>query len=296
MISVNRTAVILLIVAVIVLVLLVCFVEFNIIPKTLSSRSYTPESLVRNYASDDKMLFNFERIANQIPEGYDIPFLLHQTYFDKTKIPQKVFDNIQEFAPNYTHAIFDDEDCIRFLTKYFDSIVVKTFKLLKGAHRADLFRYCILYVYGGVYLDIKTQLTRPLSEVFVKSSDPTKPLVYTVMAYTMDFIYNGIIATPPKNKLFLRLIHNIVQVGPPVLYHEFLATFFREIAADTNTKPGAGYLAGRENNYQLFQEICTRDPADCCDGLDRYKLCCHVYSKDSQKEAIIKIRYADFPW
>ena len=30
------------------------------------------------------------------------------------------------------------------------------FKDLKiGAHKADFFRYCILYIYGGIYIDIK---------------------------------------------------------------------------------------------------------------------------------------------
>ena len=38
--------------------------------------------------------------------------------------------------------------------KYLISSVKETFRKLKGAHKADLFRYCYLYKFGGIYLDI----------------------------------------------------------------------------------------------------------------------------------------------
>jgi mannosyltransferase OCH1-like enzyme len=37
-----------------------------------------------------------------------------------------------------------------------------------GAMRADFFRYCVLYLYGGIYLDIKSKLTYPLFKLIKK--------------------------------------------------------------------------------------------------------------------------------
>lgn len=34
--------------------------------------------------------------------------------------------------------------------------------LIPGAFKADLFRYCVLFIYGGVYADIDVMLTSKL--------------------------------------------------------------------------------------------------------------------------------------
>ena len=59
-------------------------------------------------------------------------------------------------TPNFTHYLYDDSDCRAFLAKYFKPLVLKAYdKLIPGAFKADLWRYCIMYIYGGIYMDIK---------------------------------------------------------------------------------------------------------------------------------------------
>ena len=83
------------------------------------------------------------------------------------KIPQKVYDNIKKYAPEYSHIIYDDIDCINYLHKYYGKEFVNLFNSFeKGAHKADLFRYCVLYNEGGIYLDIKTELIQPIKDIF----------------------------------------------------------------------------------------------------------------------------------
>ena len=80
-----------------------------------------------------------------------IPKYLFQTYNNINKIPPKVFQNIEKYAPDYKHFIYDDTACKIFLKKYFVPEVLKKFNKLKlGAHKADLWRYCVLYIYGGI--------------------------------------------------------------------------------------------------------------------------------------------------
>jgi hypothetical protein len=58
--------------------------------------------------------------------------------------------------PEFTHYLFDDADCREFIAANFDYSVLDAFdRLIPGAYKADLWRYCVLYVRGGIYLDIK---------------------------------------------------------------------------------------------------------------------------------------------
>ena len=47
-----------------------------------------------------------------------------------------------------------------FISKYFNKDVLEAYDtLLPGAYKADLWRYCILYKMGGIYMDIKYTLS-----------------------------------------------------------------------------------------------------------------------------------------
>jgi hypothetical protein len=222
----------------------------------------------------------------------DIPKILFQTISDKTLIPPKVWTNIKQFAPNYDHRVFDDKESVAFLKDNYPPEVVQLYNAFEtGAFKADLFRYCILYKFGGVYLDIKTELIMPLDDI----------LIYNGGLYTVEMkdektgklkIYNGIIAAIVHHEIFPVLIQNMLKIGPkPNDYHAFCSDFFEELSKrQLITFPG-----GKFGNYVLFAEIVSRDPKDCYDGLDRYGLCNYVYDPIAGKN-IIKSRYADYPW
>ncbi len=87
-----------------------------------------------------------------------IPLYLFQTW--KTlDLPEKMAENvalIKSQNPEFTHFLYDDNMCRNFIAENFDSSVLYAFDKLKpGAYKADLWRYCILYKMGGIYLDIK---------------------------------------------------------------------------------------------------------------------------------------------
>ena len=235
---------------------------------------------------------NFESFQSSIPKK------LIQTYYDKSRIPDKVFSNIKKFAPDYEQIIFDDNDITQFLRKYFNSSVIETFNKLKGAHKADLFRYCYMYKFGGVYLDIKTELVMPLNKIFDKN------YTYTVISIVKDSIYQGIIASLPENPIFLKLIHFMIELvrnkvpslHVPREYIIFTIDFWNKIKEETgaNPKPGENVnITNSHFNYYLFKEGCTTNKEDCYDGLDKHKMCCNVYDNGKR---IIKTRYSDFPW
>jgi len=54
------------------------------------------------------------------------------------------------------HYLFNDDACRDFLVSSFPNDVVNAYdSLIPTAFKADLWRYCILYMFGGVYMDIK---------------------------------------------------------------------------------------------------------------------------------------------
>ncbi len=222
-----------------------------------------------------------------------IPKIILQTYHNKNRIPSKVYNNISKYGKGYKHIIYDDLLCINFLKKHYPPVISETFSLLKkGPHKADLFRYCFLYKYGGIYLDIKTELIKPLDEIFTDS------YLYTVLSKKKNYIYQGVIATPPLNPIFKILIDYIVNNRNSVNNYEIFVSHFYSVIENycktiEELKNGININKKNNINFYLFNELCSRNITLCNDGLDRYGYCCNIYDKG---EKIIKTRYSDYPW
>lgn len=233
-----------------------------------------------------------------------IPRIIVATCKDKAKIPFKVYDNWNTFAPNYLHVVFDDKEALEFLESHYPSYVVKKYLDLGGAHRADLFRYCYLYRFGGVYIDVKTELIRDMDDII--KSRPHVDL-YTVLSIHDDTMYQGIIAAKPNQTLFLELIDVLVSTPSSTLRQNYLINtrdFYRVLKkASTSAALGAGESVfvqpgrpSRSATAYLFVEKCSRRACDCSDGLDRYGLCCHVHDEAATGDVVFKTRYSDYPW
>jgi len=87
-----------------------------------------------------------------------IPLKLFQTWHTLS-LPPGMKHNIlklQQQNPEFEYHLFDDTMCRSFIQEHFTEEVVYSFDKLKpGAYKADLWRYCVLYIHGGIYLDIK---------------------------------------------------------------------------------------------------------------------------------------------
>jgi hypothetical protein len=234
-----------------------------------------------------------------------IPKVIIQTYYDKFKIPNKVYENIQKYAPDYKHIIYDDKECIKFLTEFdkkFQNIKTSNVSLVEkfnsfysGAHKADFFRYCYLYQHGGVYLDVKTELIKPLNTII--TNDDT---LYTCIARDKKTIYQGVIAVYPRHPLIGRLINQCIEVSNTFLrlnYSLFLQFFYKcivdEIKSDNPKLVSGTYDIYNVGNIHLFVE--DDCPISDCEGkTDRYNAC--VFIHDEYGNKVIKTRYSDFPW
>ena len=218
-----------------------------------------------------------------------IPKTILQTYHDKSLIPTKVYNNIKEYAPDYFHIVFNDDECKEFIKKYYgDELLTVYNNISEGAHRADLFRYCHLYQYGGIYMDIKIELLHPFTEIHKLFHDENIQFS-SVLSKVPLTIFQGYIATVPNNTLLLELIeyikNNYDKCGDN--YHLFTSDLYHKLSQKCSMREGIN-----TNDIFLFTEK-LYDKSVCYDGLDRHNVCSYI-TIDNEK--ILKTRYADYPW
>lgn len=75
---------------------------------------------------------------------------------------------IRALNPDYGFTLFDDADILDFLQTEYGTAHVDRFASISrdyGAAKADFFRYLLIYRTGGIYLDIKSTVDRPLDEI-----------------------------------------------------------------------------------------------------------------------------------
>jgi len=145
-----------------------------------------------------------------------IPLDIYQTWKTNDLPPkmEKCVETLKKQNPEFRHHLYDDEDCYEFIKDNFDPEVAEAYDaLIPGAYKADLWRYCILYKRGGIYLDIKYYCADDFKlidltdkEYFVRDST-----AYTTNGDIVDGIYNAMIIALPGNEKLKESIDRIVD-------------------------------------------------------------------------------------
>ena len=217
-----------------------------------------------------------------------IPKVVYMTYHDIDSVPQYVFDNINKYCSGYEVKIYNDNMCLEFLEKYYGKEAVEIFNNMEnGAHKADFWRYCILYVFGGYYFDIKTDFQTHINNIFDSKKEKTW---YTVKAG--DAIFNGIIVTPPHNPVILDAIKHIYNNPKPTEYLTYVRELLNIVTKYCKNKVKIGENEQKDDwNCILLQEKCD---SNCVNNCDKWGLDCIIVDKEGKK--VFNTRYKDFPW
>ena len=159
--------------------------------------------MINIYDTKYKKQFIFKETYNSI-----IPLTIYQTWHTKL-LPPKMFENILKLKqnhPRFKYYLYDDNDCREFIKNNFDTEILQAFdKLIPGAYKADLWRYCILYKNGGIYLDIKFKCMNNFRLIALTEEEQFVNDIGNVG------IYNALIAVMPKNDILLKCINKIVE-------------------------------------------------------------------------------------
>jgi mannosyltransferase OCH1-like enzyme len=137
-----------------------------------------------------------------------IPLNIFQTWHSK-KLPsgmKQSTEYIKRMNPRFKYHLFDDKNCHDFIRDNFDVSVLNAFnKLIPGAYKADLWRYCVLYKLGGIYLDIKYIPANGFRFINLTESE------HWVLDADDYGIYNALLVCKAGNLILLSAINKIVE-------------------------------------------------------------------------------------
>jgi mannosyltransferase OCH1-like enzyme len=142
-----------------------------------------------------------------------IPLNIYQTWISKylERHMRKASEKIKKNNPEFKYYLFDDRDCRKFISDHFSHEILYTYdNIIPGAYKADLWRYCVLYINGGIYIDIKYE---PIDDF--KFIDLINKEYYVkdrngLWINDKIGIYNAFMICYPKNEILLKCINQIV--------------------------------------------------------------------------------------
>lgn len=144
-----------------------------------------------------------------------IPLHVWQTWTTK-ELPPKMEECVNHLKlenPEFEFHLYDVSDCYNFIEANFPIEFTAAYNaLIPGAYKADFWRLCILYIYGGIYCDIK-----------LWSENGFRLIRLTDKEYFMNdgtftgsdgnihrSVANGLIAVRPNNTIILRTLVQLV--------------------------------------------------------------------------------------
>jgi hypothetical protein len=143
---------------------------------------------------------------------------IHQILINDTnKLPDELpeyhnicYEQIKRLYPNEEYHLYSGEETEEIIQNNFDNDVFTAYKKLRPySYKADLARYCLLYLYGGLYIDLNTKLINTIPNLdifkFFAFRDVTKSSKRSWSVAT------SIIFATKKSKIIKKCIDIIVE-------------------------------------------------------------------------------------
>jgi hypothetical protein len=114
---------------------------------------------------------------DRVGKAMEIPRIIHQCAPACAAQQPAIAANIERLRrlnPGWHYCFWDDADSDAFVHRHFAREIRAAYDAIDpeyGAARADLFRYLVVYRQGGVYLDIKASMERPLDTIIAPTDE-----------------------------------------------------------------------------------------------------------------------------
>lgn len=133
-----------------------------------------------------------------------IPRIIHQTS-KSAALELQEFETCvinREMNPEYEYRFHTDKDVQQFVQTHFPDKANLFESVLPGAFRADLFRYMVLYIHGGVYMDCKSSTITPLRQFM-----PSDATMVSFLDWLPGTIQISFLAATPRHPVIEKCLH-----------------------------------------------------------------------------------------
>jgi mannosyltransferase OCH1-like enzyme len=168
------------------------------------------------YRSLNKPLIKKESIESVIPLN------LYTCWHTKDLPPylKFIYEEVKKNNPEFNHYLYDEQMCAEFIKEHFDNNVLNAYNfLIPNAYKCDLWRYCVLYINGGIYYDIKFNCNKNFKFIYLTETE------LFIRDRPQNYMLTGFIVVKPGNKILKKCIDKIVFNTKNKIY----ASFFRSI-------------------------------------------------------------------
>ena len=137
-----------------------------------------------------------------------IPLHVYTCWHTKELPPlmNKNFQKLISDNPRLTFHLYDEDDCREFIGKHFKPDVLVAYNsLIPCSYKSDLWRFCVLFINGGIYLDIKFECFNNFKLISLTERE------YFVRDIDYPGILTGLIISKPCNPILYYCIRQIVN-------------------------------------------------------------------------------------
>ena len=143
----------------------------------------------------------------QVNVNQRVPRIIWQT-MKTNRVPavlKSYADTWINLNPEYEYRFFDNDDILNFIQSEFPDFLSAYNKIKYGASKADLWRYLVLYKYGGIYADLDCRCLNPL-----RNWIDTEARLATQIGINNDMCH-WLIISEPGNPIFMRAANEAVR-------------------------------------------------------------------------------------
>ena len=169
-----------------------------------------------NNGNNYNQLYNNKNVYSNFNITEYIPKIIYKTGpYEYEKLPYEIlelFRDIKNDNLNYQLIYYSDKECYNFIKEHFDNEVIWAYDtLIPSAYKADLFRYCLLYIKGGIYSDLTQTFYTKLDNIIDYSVDKFVLTRDRILPEHNDFgIQISFMASVANNIIYKKCIDKII--------------------------------------------------------------------------------------
>lgn len=184
-----------------------CMIQFNNKRQDLIKKRECIKKIIDNKVEYDKFIKLNKPFITPLVIKSEIPLNLFTCWHSKVLPPYLnfLYESVKKENPEFNHYCFSNEECAEFIKNNFSKEVFDAYNnLVPDSYKSDLWRYCVLYINGGIYYDIKFSCVNNFKFIYLTEKE------LFIRDRPQNYILTGLLVAQPKNEIIKKCIDKIL--------------------------------------------------------------------------------------